>query len=52
MELEDISLVRVGDVISRHFGKIEIKASRYTPADGSTLMHATSRPDHTARPAP
>ncbi|MCP4188156.1 MAG: DUF2066 domain-containing protein [Gammaproteobacteria bacterium] len=31
MDLEDISLVRVGDVISRHFEKIEIMASRYTP---------------------
>lgn len=31
MDLEDISLVRVGDVVSRHIEKIEIMASRYTP---------------------
>ena len=31
MDLEDISLVRVGDVISRQFEKIDIMASRYTP---------------------
>ncbi|MCP4492214.1 MAG: DUF2066 domain-containing protein [Gammaproteobacteria bacterium] len=31
MDLEDISLVRVGDVISRHFDKIEVMASRYSP---------------------
>ena len=31
MDLEDISLVRVGDVVSRHFGKIEIMAARYSP---------------------
>ncbi len=31
MDLEDISLVRVGDVISRHFEKIGIMATRYTP---------------------
>ncbi|MDH5355970.1 MAG: DUF2066 domain-containing protein [Gammaproteobacteria bacterium] len=31
MDLEDMSLVRVGDVISRHFEKINIMASRYTP---------------------
>ena len=31
MDLEDISLVRVGDVISRHFEKIGIMASRYAP---------------------
>ncbi len=31
MDLEDISLVRVGDVISRQFEKINIMASRYTP---------------------
>ncbi|MCP3690169.1 MAG: DUF2066 domain-containing protein [Gammaproteobacteria bacterium] len=31
MDLEDISLVHVGDVISRHFEKIEVMASRYSP---------------------
>lgn len=31
MDLEDISLVRVGDVVSRHIEKIEIMASRYAP---------------------
>ena len=31
MDLEDISLVRVGDVVSRHFDKIEIMAARYSP---------------------
>jgi len=31
MDLEDISIVRVGDVISRHFEKIGIMASRYAP---------------------
>ena len=31
MDLEDISLVRVGDVVSRHFDKIEIMARRYSP---------------------
>ncbi len=31
MDLEDISLMRVDDVISRHFEKIEIMASRYSP---------------------
>ena len=31
MDLEDISLVRVGDVISRHFEKIGILATRYAP---------------------
>jgi len=31
MDLEDISLVRIGDVISRHFEKIEIMSTRYAP---------------------
>ncbi len=31
MDLEDISLLRVGDVVSRHIEKIEIMASRYAP---------------------
>jgi hypothetical protein len=31
MDLEDISLVRIGDVVSRHFEKIEIMATRYSP---------------------
>lgn len=31
MDIEDISLVRVGDVVSRHIEKIEIMASRYAP---------------------
>ena len=31
MDLEDISLVRISDVISRHFEKIEIMATRYSP---------------------
>ncbi len=31
MDLEDMSLVHIGDVISRHFEKIEIMASRYSP---------------------
>ena len=31
MDLEDISLVRVSDVVSRHFDKIEIMATRYSP---------------------
>lgn len=31
MDLEDISLIRVNDVVSRHIDKIEIMASRYAP---------------------
>jgi len=31
VDLEDISLVRIGDVVSRHFDKIEIMAARYSP---------------------
>ncbi|MCP4430037.1 MAG: DUF2066 domain-containing protein [Gammaproteobacteria bacterium] len=31
MDLEDISLLRVNDVVSRHIDKIELMASRYAP---------------------
>lgn len=31
MDLEDISLIRVNDVVSRHIDKIQLMASRYAP---------------------
>lgn len=44
MDLEDISLIRVNDVVSRHIDKIEIMASRYAP-DTLVVGHIVGRSD-------